>query len=145
MRVVSHDCRCPGRVARTESGVRHDLGDFGALALGFTLSAIVQAVVSKREMTRLLPDDSPRALAVACGLGAASSSRSYAAVALCPLDFSQWRQLRRGDGVRVGEHQCGGGVRNRVMAILIGWQFTVAEFVGMPITVAFMALLFRGS
>src|SRR5437667_9625082 len=52
------------------------------LILGFTLSGIVQAVVSKREMTQLLPDDSTRSLAVACGLGAASSSCSYAAVAL---------------------------------------------------------------
>src|SRR6266536_3028018 len=53
-----------------------------ALILGFTLSAVVQAVVSKREMRRLLPDDSPRTLAVASALGAASSSCSYAAVAL---------------------------------------------------------------
>ena len=53
-----------------------------ALILGFFLSAVVQAVVSKREMRRLLPDDSPRSIAVACGLGSASSSCSYAAVAL---------------------------------------------------------------
>src|SRR5438876_6553194 len=53
-----------------------------ALILGFTLSGVVQAVVSKREMRRLLPADSPRALAVATALGAASSSCSYAAVAL---------------------------------------------------------------
>src|SRR6266498_3139704 len=53
-----------------------------ALILGFTLSGVVQAVVSKREMRRLLPDDSPRTLAVATALGAASSSCSYAAVAL---------------------------------------------------------------
>src|SRR3989454_7934002 len=53
-----------------------------ALILGFALSGVVQAVVSKREMRRLLPDDSPRTLAVATGLGAASSSCSYAAVAL---------------------------------------------------------------
>src|SRR5437879_11942552 len=53
-----------------------------ALILGFGLSAVVQAVVSKREMTRLLPDDSPKSISVACGLGAASSSCSYAAVAL---------------------------------------------------------------
>jgi len=58
-----------------------------ALILGFTLSAIVQAVVSKRQMTRLLPDDRPRTLAVACGLGAASSSCSYAAVALARSIF----------------------------------------------------------
>jgi uncharacterized membrane protein YraQ (UPF0718 family) len=53
-----------------------------ALILGFTLSAAVQAVVSKGEMRRLLPDDSPRSIALASGLGAASSSCSYAAVAL---------------------------------------------------------------
>src|SRR6266511_5552765 len=53
-----------------------------ALILGFALSGAVQAVVSKREMRRLLPDDSPRSLGLACGLGAAASSCSYAAVAL---------------------------------------------------------------
>src|SRR6266581_3395523 len=53
-----------------------------ALILGFMLSAAVQAVVSKREMRRLLPDDSPRSIALATGLGAASSSCSYAAGAL---------------------------------------------------------------
>src|SRR5919202_7117434 len=53
-----------------------------ALILGFALSGIVQAVVSKRTITRLLPDDSPRTLSIACGLGIASSSCSYAAVAL---------------------------------------------------------------
>ena len=52
------------------------------LILGFGLSAVVQAVVSKSEMTNLLPNDSPKSLAIACGLGAASSSCSYAAVAL---------------------------------------------------------------
>jgi len=44
-----------------------------ALILGFGFSAIIQAVVSKEEMSRLLPDDSARTEAVACGLGAASS------------------------------------------------------------------------
>jgi uncharacterized membrane protein YraQ (UPF0718 family) len=53
-----------------------------ALILGFGISAMVQAVVSKREMRRLLPDDAPRSIALAAGLGAASSSCSYAAVAL---------------------------------------------------------------
>ena len=53
-----------------------------ALILGFALSGIVQAVVSKKQMTKLLGDDSPRSIAIACGLGAASSSCSYAAVAL---------------------------------------------------------------
>src|SRR6266516_29423 len=51
-------------------------------AVSTALSAVVQAVVSKREMRRLLPDDSPKTIAVATALGAASSSCSYAAVAL---------------------------------------------------------------
>ena len=57
-----------------------------ALILGFALSGAVQALVSKEEMRRLLPDDSPRSLSLACGLGAASSSCSYAAVALARPD-----------------------------------------------------------
>jgi len=52
------------------------------LILGFFLSAVVQAVVSHREMSRLLPDDEPRSIGTALLLGAASSSCSYAAVAL---------------------------------------------------------------
>ena len=57
------------------------------LILGFGLSAVVQAVISKSEMTKLLPDDFPKSLAIACSLGAASSSCSYAAVALARSIF----------------------------------------------------------
>src|SRR5215471_17567692 len=53
-----------------------------ALVLGFTLSGVVQAVVTKGEMNRLLPDSGARTILVASALGAASSSCSYAAVAL---------------------------------------------------------------
>ena len=53
-----------------------------ALILGFGLSAVVQAVVRKATIVRLLGDDWPRTLALAAGFGAASSSCSYAAVAL---------------------------------------------------------------
>src|SRR6266511_3438096 len=60
-----------------------------ALILGFALSGGVQALVSKEEMRRLLPDDSPRSLSLACGLGAASSSCSYAAVALARSLFRE--------------------------------------------------------
>src|SRR5258706_16343591 len=52
------------------------------LILGFALSAVVQAVVSHRQMSRLLPNDRPASIATALALGAASSSCSYAAVAL---------------------------------------------------------------
>ena len=53
-----------------------------SLILGFTLSAVVQAVVRRETVTRLIGGTGPRSLAVATGLGAASSSCSYAAVAL---------------------------------------------------------------
>ena len=60
-----------------------------ALILGFALSAVVEAVVSKAQLSRLLPDDSPRTLALASLLGAASSSCSYAAVALARSLFNK--------------------------------------------------------
>jgi uncharacterized membrane protein YraQ (UPF0718 family) len=53
-----------------------------ALVLGFALSAVIQALVPKATIVRLLGDDRPRTLALAAGFGAASSSCSYAAVAL---------------------------------------------------------------
>jgi uncharacterized protein len=52
------------------------------LVLGFALSAVILAVVSHREMSRLLRNDSPRSIGIALALGAASSSCSYAAVAI---------------------------------------------------------------
>src|SRR3981081_1333855 len=58
-----------------------------ALILGFGLSAIVEAVVSKGETRRLLARDSPRTLVRATVLGAVSSSCSYAAVALARSMF----------------------------------------------------------
>ena len=68
-----------------------------ALILGFALSAVVQAVVRKATIVRLLGDDRPRTLAIAAALGAASSSCSYAAVALArslfrkgPTSPPQW-------------------------------------------------------
>jgi uncharacterized membrane protein YraQ (UPF0718 family) len=56
-----------------------------ALILRFALSAVIQAVARRETIVRLLGDDRPRTLALAAGLGAASSSCSYAAVALGPV------------------------------------------------------------
>lgn len=55
---------------------------FWGLCLGFLFSALVERLVSKSEMSRLLPDAGARSIAIASGLGAASSSCSYAAVAM---------------------------------------------------------------
>src|SRR6266567_6123299 len=113
-----------------------------ALILGFALSGAVQALVSKSEMRRLLPDDSPRSLALATGLGAASSSCSYAAVALARslyrkgADFTSAMAFQFASTNLVIE-------LGLILALLIGWQFTLAEFVGGPLMILFLALLFR--
>src|SRR5207253_2704059 len=113
-----------------------------ALVLGFALSAAVQALVSKRAMTRLLPDDSPRSLAIACGLGAASSSCSYAAVALARSIFRKGADFTAAMAFEIASTNLVAEL-GIVMATLLGWQFTAAEFVGAPIMVALMAFLFR--
>jgi uncharacterized membrane protein YraQ (UPF0718 family) len=113
-----------------------------ALVLGFGLSAVVQAVVSKAEMTRLLPDDSPRSLARACGLGAASSSCSYAAVALARSIFRKGADFTAAMAFEFASTNLVIEL-GIILALLIGWQFTVAEFVGGPLMVVLLALLFR--
>src|SRR5437016_4216536 len=113
-----------------------------ALILGFALSAVVQAVVSKSEMTRLLPDDSPRSLAVACGLGAASSSCSYAAVALARAIFRKGANFTAAMAFEIASTNLVIEL-GIILALLLGWQFTVAEFVGGPIMIVALAVLFR--
>jgi uncharacterized membrane protein YraQ (UPF0718 family) len=113
-----------------------------ALILGFALSAVVQAVVSKREMRRLLPDDSPRSIGLASALGAASSSCSYAAVALARslfrkgADFTAAMAFQFASTNLVIEL----GV---ILALILGWQFTLGEFIGGPLMIVLLALGFR--
>src|SRR5436305_3675674 len=113
-----------------------------ALILGFALSAAVQAVVSKQQMRRLLPDDSPRTLTVAAGLGAASSSCSYAAVALARSLFRKGANFTATMAFQFASTNLVVEL-GIILAVLIGWQFTAGEFVGGPIMIALMALLFR--
>src|SRR5438105_10791108 len=113
-----------------------------ALILGFGLSAIVQAVVGKEQMTRLLPDDSPKTLAIACGLGAASSSCSYAAAALARSLFRKGANFTAAMAFMLASTNLVAEL-GIIMAILLGWQFTLAEFAGGPLMVAILALLFR--
>src|SRR5256886_11286072 len=113
-----------------------------ALILGFGLSAIVQAVVGKKQMTKLLPGDSPKTLAVACGLGAASSSCSYAAVALARSLFRKGADFTAAMAFMLASTNLVAEL-GIIMAVLLGWQFTLAEFAGGPLMVAILALLFR--
>jgi uncharacterized membrane protein YraQ (UPF0718 family) len=113
-----------------------------ALILGFAISAAVQAIVSKEEMRGLLPDDAPRSLGIACGLGAASSSCSYAAVAMARSVFRRGADFT---AAMVFEFASTNLVIELgiVMAVLLGWQFTLAEFVGGPLMIVILALVFR--
>jgi hypothetical protein len=113
-----------------------------ALVLGFGLSGAVEAVVSKEEMTRLLPDARPRSLFVASGLGAASSSCSYAAVALARSLFRKGADFTAAMAFEIASTNLVIEL-GIVLAVLIGWQFTAAEFVGGPLMIIFVALLFR--
>jgi uncharacterized protein len=113
-----------------------------SLILGFTLSGIVQAVVRRETVVRLLGNDKPKALASATGLGAASSSCSYAAVALARALFRRGASFTAAMVFEIASTNLviELGV---ILALLISWQFTVAEFVGGPIMIVLVAVAFR--
>src|SRR5437588_1147443 len=112
------------------------------LILGFALSAVVQAVVSHSEMSRMLPDDRPRSIATALALGAASSSCSYAAVALARSVFRKGANFTAAMAFELASTNLVVEL-SIIMLVLLGWQLTLAEFVGAPIMVALLVLLIR--
>jgi uncharacterized membrane protein YraQ (UPF0718 family) len=113
-----------------------------ALILGVTLAAVVQAVVRRSTVVRLLGVDRPRTLAIATGLGAASSSCSYAAVALARALFRKGASFTAAMAFEIASTNLVIEL-GIILALLIGWQFTLAEFVGGPIMIVLVAVLFR--
>jgi uncharacterized membrane protein YraQ (UPF0718 family) len=113
-----------------------------ALILGFFLSGAVQAVVRKDEIVRLMPDDSPRSLAIATAAGAASSSCSYAAVALARALFRRGANFTAAMVFEIASTNLVIEL-GILLALLLGWPFTLAEFVGGPLMILAVALLFR--
>lgn len=113
-----------------------------ALILGFTLSAVVQAVVRRATVARLLGDDRPRTLVLAAGLGTASSSCSYAAVALARSLFRKGANFTAAMAFEIASTNLVVEL-GVILALLMGWQFTVAEFVGGPVMIVVLAVLFR--
>jgi uncharacterized membrane protein YraQ (UPF0718 family) len=113
-----------------------------ALILGFALSAVIQAVVRRSTIVSLMGDDRPRTLAVAAGLGAASSSCSYAAVALARSLFRKGANFTAAMAFEIGSTNLVVEL-GIILALLMGWQFTAAEFVGGPLMIIVLALLFR--
>ena len=112
------------------------------LILGFALSGAIQAVVSHAQMSKLMPDDRPRTLAVASLLGAASSSCSYAAVALSRSIFRKGGNFTAAMAFEMASTNLVLEL-GIIMALLLGWRFTAAEFVGGPIMIVVLALLLR--
>jgi uncharacterized protein len=113
-----------------------------ALILGFTLSGLVQAVVSKEEMRRLLPDDLPGTIAKATALGAASSSCSYASVALARSLFRKGADFTAAMVFEIASTNLVFEL-GIVMALLLGWQFVLGEFIGGPLMIVLIAIAFR--
>ena len=112
-----------------------------ALILGFSLSAVVRAVVRREDIARALGDDSAKSISTATVLGAASSSCSYAAVALARSLF------RKGAGftaAMVFEIASTNLVIELgiIIWLLLGWQFTLAEFVGGIVMIVLVTVWF---
>jgi uncharacterized membrane protein YraQ (UPF0718 family) len=112
------------------------------LILGFALSGVVQAVISHKEMSRLLPDDGPRSIGIALALGAASSSCSYAAVAIARSVFRKGANFTAAMAFEMASTNLVLEL-SIIIVVLMGWQFMAAEAIGAPIMVAVLVLIFR--
>jgi uncharacterized membrane protein YraQ (UPF0718 family) len=112
------------------------------LILGFTLSGIVQAVVSHQAMAKTLGCDGPKCLTFATLFGIASSSCSYAAVALARSIFQKGASFTAAMAFEIASTNLVIEL-GIILIVLMGWQFTAAEFVGGILMVIFIALIFR--
>jgi hypothetical protein len=113
-----------------------------ALVFGFAISAIVQAWVPRERVQRALGGTGKRPVALATGLGAASSSCSYAAIAIAKSLFQKGSSAASALAFQFASTNLVIEL-GIVIWVLIGWQFTLAEFVGGLILIAVMTLLLR--
>jgi uncharacterized membrane protein YraQ (UPF0718 family) len=112
------------------------------LILGFSVSGVIQAVVRREQVTALMADDSPRALAASAALGAASSSCSYASVAIARSLFRKGANFTAAMAFQVASTNLVLEL-GIILWLLMGWQFTLAEFVGGPLMIVGIAVGFR--
>src|SRR5205809_3004460 len=112
------------------------------LLLGFTLSGIVQAVVSHNAMAKTLGCDGPKCLTFATLFGIASSSCSYAAVALARSIFQKEASFTSAMAFELASTNLVIEL-GIILIVLMGWQFAAAEFVGGILMVIFIGLIFR--
>lgn len=113
-----------------------------ALVLGFAISAIVQAWVPRERIEAALADSGAGAVARASGLGAASSSCSYAAIAIGKSLFQKGASAVTMLSFQFASTNLVWEL-GLVLWVLIGWQFTLAEYVGGIVMIVLMAILLR--
>jgi uncharacterized protein len=113
-----------------------------ALVFGFAISAIVQAWVPSGRVERLVSGTGPRPVGWATALGAASSSCSYAAVAIAKSLFQKGASASSALAFQFASTNLVWEL-GLVLWVLIGWQFTLAEYVGGIVMIALMALALR--
>jgi uncharacterized membrane protein YraQ (UPF0718 family) len=115
-----------------------------ALCLGFLLSSVVEAVVSKAQMSKLLPDSSAKTIVKASAMGAASSSCSYAATALARTLFRKGADFIAAIAFQFASTNLVVEL-SVLLCVMLGWQFMAAEFVGGPIMIALLVVLLRAT
>jgi uncharacterized membrane protein YraQ (UPF0718 family)/YHS domain-containing protein len=113
-----------------------------ALVLGFAISAIVQAWVPRERIEAALSGGGVGPVAKATGLGAASSSCSYAAIAIAKSLFQKGASAASALAFQFASTNLVWEL-GLVLWVLIGWQFTFAEFAGGVVLIALMAVLLR--
>src|SRR6059036_3155311 len=113
-----------------------------ALVIGFLVSAIVQAWVPRERIERSLAGGGARPVATATALGAASSSCSYAAVAIAKSLFQKGASAASALAFQFASTNLVWEL-GIVLWILIGWQFTLAEYVGGIVMIVLMRVLLR--
>jgi uncharacterized protein len=112
------------------------------LTLGFLLSAIVETVVSKRAVAGALGRPDFKGFVLACGFGAASSSCSYAAVALARTLFRKGASFVNAIVFEFASTNLVFEL-GLVLLILLGWQFVAAEFAGGLLMAVIVWILFK--
>src|SRR5207248_7792744 len=113
-----------------------------ALVLGFAISAVVQAWVPRARIERAMSGSGPKPVALATGLGAASSSCSYAAIAIAKSLFQKGASAASALAFQFASSNLVWEL-GLVLWLLIGWQFTLAEYVGGIVMIVLMTLLLR--
>jgi uncharacterized membrane protein YraQ (UPF0718 family)/YHS domain-containing protein len=117
-------------------------GVWWALVFGFSISAIVQAWVPRRRIEGLMAGSGPRPIAWATGLGAASSSCSYAAIAIGKSLFQKGASAASALAFQFASTNLVWEL-GLVLWVLIGWQFTLAEYVGGIVMIVLMTATLR--